>query len=140
MNKKKEAKRFLNSPFYKGGKSALQKFIKANLVYPPKALEAQTEGIVYLKYSIDYKGNVINAKVIKSLGYGCDEEAIRLTRLLKFETTKTRKIKVRYHKHIKIHFRLPKRNSDDSEPAQINYQYQPSKEKKTHSYTINITY
>ena len=100
--------RFLKTPHYIGGNAALKIFIAENLQYPEAALKSKTEGTVMLKYDIDYKGNVVSAKVKAGLGNGCDEEAIRLVKLLKFEVPKNRKLRVLFHKTIQIHFRLPK--------------------------------
>ncbi len=45
--------------------------------YPEKALLANIEGQVIVGFLIDKKGNVCKIKLIKSLGYGCDEEVIK---------------------------------------------------------------
>ena len=83
--------------------------IKENLKYPPKAIKNKIEGKVHLRYEIDYKGNVVRTSVISSLGYGCDEEAERLVKLLKFEIPKVpRKMRLKFNKTIRINFKLPK--------------------------------
>ena len=71
-------KHFLKQPIYKGGQKVMDKVIQENLKYPKEALANKIEGSVYLRYGIDYKGNVIETKVISSLGYGCAEEAVRI--------------------------------------------------------------
>jgi len=86
----------------------LRKFITTNLRYPKAALENKIQGTVIIKYDVDHKGKVIDAKVISGVGYGCNEEAIRLVKLLTFEVPKVRKMRVLYHKDLQIHFRLPK--------------------------------
>lgn len=68
-------------PEFTGGKTALQLYIKKNLVYPDEAKNAGISGTVYLEFTIDTNGNVTDVKVLKSLGYGCDEEAIRVIKL-----------------------------------------------------------
>jgi TonB family protein len=60
------------------GFSDFRDYLKDNLRYPPKALEAGTEGRVRLKLSIDASGTITEIEVLKGLGDGCDEEAIRL--------------------------------------------------------------
>ncbi len=135
MKKNKEEKHFLKMPHYKGGKEALQMFIRKNLNYPVEALKERIEGTVFLKYTIDYKGNVLKAKVLRGLGYGCDEEAIRIVKLLKFETFKTRKVKIRYHKEIKIHFKLPKNKTDRIE---VSYNYTSSQHANNYTYTVKL--
>lgn len=50
--------------------------------YPPAAMENEIMGTVKLRFSIDNKGNVINIEVVsKKLGFGLEEEAIRILKL-----------------------------------------------------------
>ena len=65
-------------PQFVGGKPALQKYIDANLKYPAKAKKARTEGVVYISFTVMETGEVTNAKVVRSIGNGCDEEALRI--------------------------------------------------------------
>lgn len=128
MKKPAKDKDFIKQPWYEGGTQALRKFISDNLVYPSEAMAQRIEGIVFIKYDIDYQGNVNNAYVVSALGYGCDEEAIRLVKLLKFKVEKPRGVHVLFHRNIQIHFRLPK--VKEQPPATFQYQYVPAKEKK----------
>ena len=105
-----EDKKFIKKATYPGGQIALKQFIKSNLVYPQEALIAKIEGDVMLKFKINSKGDVIEAKVMKGLGYGCDQEALRLVKILKYPKAINRKIRVTTSKKIKIKFRLPKEN------------------------------
>ena len=109
MKKERKDKNFIKNPVYPGGPAAIRKFVRDNLVYPTDALKHNIEGTVSLKYTIDHKGHVIDTNVIAGLGHGCDDEAIRIVRLLKFEVPKTRGVKVQFHKEIHVHFRLPKK-------------------------------
>ena len=145
MQKEKKGKHFIKKPIYPGGRDALKKFIGANLKYPKGALENKIEGTVSLKYTIDYKGNVIESHVISGLGHGCDEEALRLANMLKFEVPKSgRKVRVHFHKDLHIHFRLPKKKPQKK--LQMSYQYTQSapkaksgKEKSGGGYGYTIT-
>ena len=60
------------------GKAAFKKYIKENLEYPSEALEKGIEGVVVLSFYVEPSGAISNIKVEKSLGYGCDKEAVRL--------------------------------------------------------------
>ena len=113
-------KDFLKQPVYKGGPKALRQFIAQNLRYPEEALQNKTEGTVFVNYTIDHTGDVIEAKVVSGIGHGCDEEALRLVRLLKYDVPKTRGIRVLFHKNIQIHFRLPKQKPAPAS-LQVNY-------------------
>ena len=131
MDKGKK-KKFLKKQYYPGGQKALDKFIKGHLKYPEEALENKIEGSVQVAYDVNPKGKVFNAKVIRSLGYGCDEEAIRVVNLLKYSDARQRGVNVKLSTKIIIHFKLP------AKPImQFKYNYQPSK-KEGNTYEINI--
>jgi len=100
-------KRFLNLPKYPGGNEAFRKFIVENLLYPDAALEARVEGTVIVEYDIHDNGVVQHPRVIKGIGYGCDEEAIRVVGLLRYEKVKNRGLRVRMTSKTNINFRLP---------------------------------
>jgi len=105
-----EDKNFIKKATYPGGQPALKEFIRNNLVYPQEALIAKIEGDVLLKFKINSKGDVIEAKVVRGLGYGCDQEALRIVKILKYPKAINRKIRVTTSKKIKIKFQLPKEN------------------------------
>lgn len=107
MEREKKPKNFIQQPEFPGGPKELTKFIYANLRYPAAALEAKTEGTVMVEYDIDYKGNVVDTRVLQPLGNGCDEEAVRVVRLLKFIVGKNRGMRVLFHKKAQIRFKLP---------------------------------
>ena|ERR1039457_1842945 len=106
MKKNKKPESFIQSPFYQGGNKAMTKFIYEELKYPPQAEKKNIEGIVVVKISIDMNGNVFNVEVKKGIGFGCDEEAMRIVKLLKFNAVKLRNVKATFHKNINIVFKL----------------------------------
>jgi TonB family protein len=63
-----------------GGRDAYTKYLTQKLVYPEQALANEVEGKVTIQFTVDLNGHVGNFKVLSSLGYGCDDEAIRLIR------------------------------------------------------------
>lgn len=99
---------FIHQPQFKGGPKELTKFIYSHLRYPKEALEAGTEGVVFIEYDIDYQGNVVETRVVQGLGHGCDEEASRVVKLLKFDVERNRGVHVLFHQKIKIQFKKPK--------------------------------
>ena len=105
--KSRKPESFLNRPQYPGGSKAMDKFIFAQLKYPEEAAEQKIDGLVRIRLDIDHKGKVIRSKVLQSLGFGCDEEAARVVRLLKFNVEHNRNMKVTFHKTLNIHFRPP---------------------------------
>jgi TonB family protein len=68
---------------YKGGLTALAMDMKATLKYPKSARRAGVEGPVYVSFVIDKNGNMRALRVIKGIGSGCDEEALRAVSTLK---------------------------------------------------------
>lgn len=67
-------------PEIKGGLKALSKIIK----YPKEAKKLGVQGVVYVQFIVDEKGAVVDPKLIRKLGAGCDEEALRALEKLKF--------------------------------------------------------
>ncbi|MGZ3755317.1 MAG: energy transducer TonB [Mucilaginibacter sp.] len=63
---------------YPGGISALQDFIKQNLVYPEKAIKANAEGTVQVSFTVNVEGKVTDCKTLKGIGFDCDEELIHV--------------------------------------------------------------
>jgi len=98
----------VSRPVYPGGVKAMKAFVGKHLKYPPAAKEAKVEGTVVVRYGLDYTGKVTDAKVKKGIGHGCDEEAMRVVKLMRFTVPQSSKKKVRIHQNINIHFKLPK--------------------------------
>jgi TonB family protein len=122
-------KRFLNMPKYPGGSEAFRKFIAANLRYPEAAIAARIEGTVIVEYDIFDNGEVQHPRVIKGIGHGCDEEAVRVISLLRFEKVKNRGVRLKMTTKANINFKLPEfrinysqaddSNSSKTEPEPI---------------------
>lgn len=64
-------------PIYPGGPIRFQNEIKKKLIYPQKAIDNNIEGTVEIGFRILKDGKVDNYKVLKGLGYGCDEQLIQ---------------------------------------------------------------
>jgi TonB family protein len=60
------------------GHSEFKKYLEEELFYPEEAISQGIEGRVVLQLVISRTGNVADIEVKRGLGYGCDEEAIRL--------------------------------------------------------------
>jgi protein TonB len=148
MEKDKKKLLFINQPEYPGGMKALTKFIYDNLRYPQAALDAGAEGMVVVDYDIDFQGKVTAARVLQGIGHGCDEEACRVVRLLKFDVPKNRGVKVLFHKKARIQFKKPKQEKASAATAQMQVSYtvtaspvaenQEEKRGETYSYTIQF--
>ncbi|HNS12423.1 MAG TPA: TonB family protein [Bacteroidia bacterium] len=65
-------------PVFIGGESKLFEYLQKHIKYPPPAREAGIEGKVYVTFVVDVDGKIINAKVLRGIGGGCDQEALRV--------------------------------------------------------------
>lgn len=91
-----------------GGHKAYYKYLEQNLVYPPQALASKIEGKVTVRFAVEPTGQLSNFRVVKSLGYGCDEEVIRLIREgPTWSPTKRNNEPVMGRVKVKMKFRLP---------------------------------
>ena len=70
------------SPEFPGGEKNLRKFIAHNINYPQMAIENQIEGKVFVRFVINYNGEIKNTKVIRSIDSLLDNEALRVVNLL----------------------------------------------------------
>ena len=145
MRKERKKESFIHKPVYPGGLKAMREFIRKHMRYPSEAIEAKIEGAVLVKYEVNFKGKVTKTEIGSGLGYGCDEEAARLVKMFKFQVGKNpRRLKVKFHKSIRINFKLPKpKPKPTTKNVQVNYTITKSKQKpdnssSTYNYTIDL--
>lgn len=77
-------------------------YLSANMKYPETAKEKNIEGRVITKFIVDTDGTIIHAKIVKGIGGGCDEEAIRVVSSMPKWTPATQD-----DKKAKVFFTLP---------------------------------
>ncbi|GAB3030364.1 TonB family protein [Spirosoma pulveris] len=65
-------------PEFPGGMKALSQYLARNLRYPTEARQNKVQGRVYVKFIVDKTGAIQELRVLKGIGGGCDEEAIRV--------------------------------------------------------------
>ncbi len=66
-------------PEYAGN---LMSYLSKNINYPPNAREANVEGRVAVQFVVAEDGAISNVKVVRGIGNGCDEEAMRVIRAM----------------------------------------------------------
>lgn len=66
------------APEFPGGINALMNFIARNIRYPEMAREQMIQGRVYLSFIVEKDGSVSSIELLRGIGGGCDEEAIRV--------------------------------------------------------------
>jgi protein TonB len=69
-------------PSFAGGDQELLKFISKNIQYPEIAKRAGVEGRVLVSFVINKNGTASDFQVVRGIGAGCDEEAIRVIKLM----------------------------------------------------------
>ncbi len=70
------------NPEFAGGMNALLKFLQKNLRYPSPAVNSSITGKVYMQFVVGQDGNISKVDVVKGIGFGCDEEAERVVKLM----------------------------------------------------------
>lgn len=67
-------------PEFPGGTAALFTYMSEHINYPEEALERHLEGMVLLTFIVEKDGTVSDARVLRGIGGGCDQEALRVAR------------------------------------------------------------
>jgi protein TonB len=94
-------------PEFPGGEEALFAYIQKNLKYPQQAVDANTTGRVTINFVVNDDGSITDVKLARGIGYGCDEEAIKIVRgLPRWNPGKQNGKKVRVAYSLPITFQL----------------------------------
>ncbi len=105
-----EAEIFLvveESPSYPGGDEARIRFLQQNIQYPQMARESGIQGTVYVTFVVEKNGSVTDVRVLRGIGGGCDEEAVRVIKAMpKWNPGKQRGKPVRVQFNMPIKFTL----------------------------------
>ncbi len=96
-----------NAPAFPGGDIARMKFLQDNIKYPAMARESGIQGTVYVTFVVERNGSVTDVKILRGIGGGCDEEAVRVVKNMpKWEPGKQRGKPVRVQFNMPIRFTL----------------------------------
>ena len=91
-----------------GGMKAFGEYLQENLKYPASAQKANISGKVFTQFIVNTDGTISDVTILKSVGFGCDEEAIRVIKLTKWNPGKHHGQVVRSRFIVPINFQLPK--------------------------------
>ena len=69
-------------PEYPGGDQAMMDFVANNVEYPQEARDKEISGRVMVGFIVEKDGSISDVKVVKSIGGGCDEEAVRVVKAM----------------------------------------------------------
>jgi len=67
-------------PLFPGGPVAMNKFVSKNLKYPKEAVNHNAQGLLIARLTITKDGTAKFEEFIRKLGYGCEEEVLRIIR------------------------------------------------------------
>jgi len=94
-------------PEFPGGMQKLADYLAKNIKYPQMARESGIQGRVFVNFVVEPDGSVSNVNVMRSLGGGCDEEAMRVVKSMpKWKPGKQRGKAVRVSYILPVNFKL----------------------------------
>ena len=96
-----------NAPNPPGGMEGWNQYLSKNLKYPTQARRMGIEGTVYVVFVVNTDGTIQDVDVLRGIGGGCDEEAMRVVKAApKWEPGKQRGRPVRVRMRLPIRFKL----------------------------------
>ena len=94
-------------PEFPGGSAKLMEYIQKNIKYPMMARESDIQGRVFVNFVVEPDGSISNVAVLRGIGGGCDEEAVRVVNSMpKWKPGKQRGSAVRCAYTVPIIFKL----------------------------------
>ena len=94
-------------PAFPGGEAKLMEYVTKNIKYPQIARETGIQGRVFVGFVVEPDGSVSNVKVLRGIGGGCDEEAMRVVKSMpKWKPGKQRGKAVRVSYMLPVNFKL----------------------------------
>ncbi|MDD3636647.1 MAG: energy transducer TonB [Bacteroidales bacterium] len=91
-------------PEFPGGPAKMMEYIAKNIKYPAMARESGIQGRVFVNFVVEPDGSVSNVKVLRGIGGGCDEEAVRVVEAMPKWTPGRQRGKA-----VRVSFNLPVR-------------------------------
>ncbi|WP_406826281.1 energy transducer TonB [Pedobacter sp. KACC 23697] len=94
-------------PEFNGGAKAWSKYMERNLRYPYQAQEDGIQGKVFVSFVVEKDGSITDVSVIKGIGFGCDEEAMKVIKKSPlWKPGKNKGIPVRVRYNMAINFQI----------------------------------
>lgn len=63
-------------PTFPGGESAMNLYLKQHIKFTTLARENNISGQVFINFIVDEQGKIKNVRLLRGIGYGCDEVAL----------------------------------------------------------------
>ena len=94
-------------PAFPGGEQKLMEYVAKNIKYPQIARETGIQGRVFVGFVVEPDGSISNVKLLRGIGGGCDEEAMRVVKSMpKWKPGKQRGKAVRVSYMLPVNFKL----------------------------------
>ena len=94
-------------PEFPGGAAKMMEYVQKNIKYPMMARESDIQGRVFVNFVVEPDGSITNVTVMRGIGGGCDEEAVRVVQSFPtWKPGKQRGSAVRVNYTIPIIFKL----------------------------------
>jgi len=90
------------NPEFIGGQAKMYQFLGENIKYPQAAQRANVSGRVFVKFIVEDDGSIGDVEVMKGIGFGCDEEAIRVVKSMP-----RWKPGVQNGKNVRVYYNMP---------------------------------
>lgn len=114
------------APQFPGGENARIKFLQDNIHYPDLARENKIQGTVFATFVVEKNGKISNVRIIRGIGGGCDEETVRVIKLMPaWSPGKVNNIIVRTQYNMPIKYTLY-----EDEPEVVHSEKMKKKQKK----------
>lgn len=102
-------------PEFPGGTQEMYKFLGRKIKYPTKAYKADIQGKVFVNFIVTSTGDIKDVTILKGIGGGCDEEAVRVVSSFpKWTPAKQNGIPVNVKFTLPISFQLAEEGEDTS--------------------------
>jgi protein TonB len=94
-------------PAFPGGEEEMMRYLSRNVLYPELARESGIAGTVILEFVVEKDGSITGIKVVRGIGGGCDEAAVRAVKMMPRWTPGTQQGNpVRVQFHLPVRFTL----------------------------------
>ena len=106
-------------PKFPGGMAKLGAYLGEHLKYPAAAQKANAEGKVFVRFLVTKEGEITNVQVLKGIGYGTDDEAVRVVKTMpRWEPARQDGKAVNVLYHLPIKFQLEESKKESTIPGQ----------------------
>lgn len=109
-------------PTFPGGQSALIAYLSGELRYPEEARQSGAEGKVVTQFVVSENGSISDIQIIRSVGCGCDEEAMRvISKMPRWEPGMRNGIPVKVYFKMPITFKLSTNHAKNTALFEASY-------------------